>query len=103
MKRVFSWTFVLLFASTGLAAGQTSTTAAISGTVTDSTEAVLPGVVITVTNEEGAKTFVSGRSGRYLAPFLTPEGRAATVRLGERPVGKVHFIKLDSHIYLRRT
>ena len=70
-----------LFASTGLAAGQATTTGSVSGEITDSTGAVLPGVTVTVSNNQGTKVFVSGRSGGYLAPFLTPGIYAFEVEL----------------------
>ena len=81
MKRVFIWAVVLLFASTGLAAGQATTTGSISGEVSDSTGAVLPGVTVTVSNNQGTKVFASGGSDRFLAPFLTPGIYTVTVEL----------------------
>ena len=70
-----------LFASTGLAAGQATTTGSVSGEITDSTSAVLPGVTVTVSNNQSTKVFVAGRSGGYLAPFLTPGIYAFEVEL----------------------
>ena len=58
-----------------LAYGQ-RTTAALRGTVRDATQAVLPGVTVTVTNEETGlvRTGVTNASGVYSAPDL-PVGR----------------------------
>jgi hypothetical protein len=72
MKRVFAWAVVLLLAGYGLASAQQTTTGSISGLVVDTTGAVLPGVTVSVTGEQGTRTFVTGGNGRFLAPFLTP-------------------------------
>src|SRR2546423_5014064 len=49
-----------------------STFATLTGTVTDSSGAVLPGVAITITNTrtQGARTVISDSLGNYLAPNL---------------------------------
>jgi hypothetical protein len=64
---------VLAAASTGIAAAQT---AQITGTVSDPTQAVVPGATITVTNvaTNDARVAVSNASGQYSVPFL-PSGR----------------------------
>jgi len=77
MKRITSLQFLLLslvFIEVGgvqspLAQGATAT---ISGTVTDTTGAVLPGVEITIANVDTAQVrgAVSGDEGRYSAPLL---------------------------------
>ena len=53
---------------------QDSTTAAIIGTVTDSTKALMPGVSITLTGPAlmGARTIVSDTDGSYRMPNLPP-------------------------------
>ncbi|HSL20760.1 MAG TPA: carboxypeptidase regulatory-like domain-containing protein, partial [Vicinamibacterales bacterium] len=58
----------LVLATVGVASAQRST-ATIRGTVRDSTQAVLPGVTVTVTNRETGftRTTVSNDSGVYLA------------------------------------
>ena len=74
MKRVSTQLLcVFLFGVLGcvVALGQGST-AQISGTVTDSTGAVLPGVEITATQTEtaGARTAISNETGSYVLPNL---------------------------------
>ena len=61
---------VVLFATAMPLAQQTGT---MRGTVTDTTGAVMPGVIITVTSSRGARTVVSDAAGRYAVPFL-PSG-----------------------------
>lgn len=70
---VFSAVLVLLLASGGVY-GQT--TATITGIVTDSTGAVVPGVEITVTNvaTRQARSVITNEVGRYYATALNPGG-----------------------------
>ncbi|PYR03303.1 MAG: hypothetical protein DMF97_02300, partial [Acidobacteria bacterium] len=65
-----------LFAiGTGTALAQ-STFATLTGTVTDSSGAVLPGVTITLTNigTEGTRSLVTDDVGNYLVPNLDAGG-----------------------------
>ena len=66
---------VLLLLSAGTALAQRST-ATLRGTITDATRSVLPGVTVTVTNDETGlvRTTVSNESGLYFVPDL-PVGR----------------------------
>src|ERR1051325_10191065 len=63
----------ILLLSTGLL-GQTASTGALSGTVTDSSGAVVAGVSVKVTNEVTAesRTVSTERDGSFLAPLLLP-------------------------------
>ena len=61
--------FVLAF--TGLAAAQ-GTTGTISGRIVDPQGLAVPGVTVTVTGAQGAKTGVTDGSGRFTVPFLIP-------------------------------
>src|SRR5215467_77919 len=65
--------FVLLFGFAVLASGQSSN-ATVSGTVTDSTGAVLPGVTVTATNDGTGvvTTVLSNESGVYNFASLLP-------------------------------
>src|SRR5206468_12464437 len=66
-----------LFAiGTGPALAAQSTFATLTGTVTDSSGAVLPGVTITVTNigTEGTRSLVTDDVGNYLVPNLDAGG-----------------------------
>lgn len=63
----------LLFVLSGVAFGQTAT---ITGTVTDSSGAVIPGVTVTVTNMDtnAPRTVMADARGNYVAPLL-PVGK----------------------------
>ena len=56
------------------AIAQTASTGALAGTVTDPSDAVVPGATIKVVNTAtgDTHTFVSQSNGSYLAPFLPP-------------------------------
>jgi len=72
---------LLLVASTGPASAQsTAVNGTIEGTVTDTSGAALPGVMVTVTNTDtGAqRSVVTGAEGAYRAPLL-PLGRYGVV------------------------
>src|SRR5574340_36895 len=66
---------LLLVASASPALAQ-RTTATVRGTVTDATQAVLPGVTVTAVNQENGltRTVVTNSSGVYSLPDL-PVGR----------------------------
>ena len=61
----------LLFALVGVASAQ-ETTGTLTGKLTDTQGLAVPGVTVTVTGPQGAKTFVTDADGRFNAPFLTP-------------------------------
>ncbi len=48
------------------------TTGRIEGTIKDSSGGVIPGVTVSLASATGAKSAVSGDSGEYSFPFLTP-------------------------------
>lgn len=64
--------FVVFFANSVVA--QTSGTGALNGTVTDSANATVPGVEVTITNEASGemRTVVTHTDGVYTIPLLTP-------------------------------
>ncbi len=87
----------LILTMSGLAAAQQTTTGTIDGRVVDVQGLAVPGVSVTVTGPQGARTVVTDSEGRYSAPFLVPgvytvraalqgfkaaEARAVTVSLG---------------------
>jgi len=78
-KHLLLW-FVVAFLAAGIVRGQV-TTGTISGTVTDSTGAVLPGANIVILNEETgiSRALVTDAAGRYLAPSLSPGRYRVTI------------------------
>jgi outer membrane receptor protein involved in Fe transport len=60
---------VLALAST-VSAQQTTGT--VSGRITDAQGLAVPGVTVTLTGAQGARTFVTDADGNFTAPFLTP-------------------------------
>ncbi len=69
--RISAMLVVFTLALTGLAAAQ-QTTGTISGRLIDAQGLAVPGVTVTVTGPQGAKTLVTDAEGRYSAPFLVP-------------------------------
>src|SRR5262245_15789838 len=69
--RYFSFTLLVFALCTQLAFGQVNT-ATISGTVHDSSGAVLPGASVTIVNQETgiSRTTITNETGRYSAPAL---------------------------------
>src|SRR5580698_10220898 len=63
---------VLLFSP--LTHAQTAGAGTVSGTVTDSSHAVLPGISVSVTNVDTgvAHAYTTNSDGLYVAPFLQP-------------------------------
>jgi len=57
-----------------VAFAQTAVTGGITGTVTDSTGAVVPGATVTVKDDStgAVRTFTTNKDGLYTAPFLPP-------------------------------
>ena len=67
----FFFVFVAAFAWTMTAFAQ-ETTGAIAGRIADAQGLAVPGVTVTVTGPQGAKTAVTDAEGRFSIPFLTP-------------------------------
>jgi hypothetical protein len=67
----FFFVFVAAFAWTMTAFAQ-GTTGAIAGRIADAQGLAVPGVTVTVTGPQGAKTVVTDAEGRFSVPFLTP-------------------------------
>src|SRR4051794_16400661 len=72
--------FALSCAAAGLSYGQVST-AELSGTVTDSTGAVVPNAKVTAANVATniERSTVTGSSGNYIVPLLPPGDYLVTV------------------------
>ena len=65
---------IIVFGLASLGLSQTASTGALTGTTTDATRAVIPGVGVTLTNEatREVRTAVSGENGDYSFPQLSP-------------------------------
>jgi Carboxypeptidase regulatory-like domain len=74
-KRGVVFTLMVLAMTARLTFGQTSTTGAIRGTVTDSQGAVITGATVTVTSKatDQVRTIKSDSSGQYAVGLLPPE------------------------------
>src|SRR5712691_7422122 len=88
MRREVGLVSVALFlVSAGLALAQETTTGSLTGQVLDTQKAALQRAVVTVTSEQGSKTFTTDANGRFFAPFLTPGKYSVRVELaGFAPV-----------------
>ena len=69
--RVSALLVAFALAFTGFAAAQ-ETTGTISGRIVDSQGLPVPGVTVTATGPQGARSSVSDADGRYSIPFATP-------------------------------
>jgi hypothetical protein len=81
---------VLLWAvivSPGLAPAQETTSGSIAGRVLDPQRAPVPGAVVTVASDQGARGLVTDSRGRFFAPYLTPGVYTVRVELtGFKPI-----------------
>jgi hypothetical protein len=104
MKRHLIWALALVLAIAGIASAQ-QTTGTLSGIVNDSQGASIPGATITLTSEQGTKTFVTDSSGRFNAPFLTVGRYSLKVELaGFSPVEQKNIdVRLGSTLDLAFT
>lgn len=81
MRRQLIWSFLVLLIGATLAAAQETTTGSIAGQVVDAQGAPVPGATVTLTSNQGSKTFVTDNQGRFFAPYLTPGTYSARVEL----------------------
>ncbi|MSV28920.1 MAG: carboxypeptidase regulatory-like domain-containing protein, partial [Bryobacterales bacterium] len=72
----------LLYLAIGLASLNAQTFAEITGTITDSTGAVVPAATVSVINSQTnqERRVESNESGNYTVPFLVPGGYSAKVQ-----------------------
>jgi hypothetical protein len=101
MRRLRIWriaTACIVAALLGLpaAAAAQETTGTITGTATDQTGAVLPGVTVTVTHVQTGRSqeFVTNASGNYTAPLLQPGEYEVTFALSGFQTATVKNIQL---------
>jgi hypothetical protein len=69
--RTGAWVVTLICAGAGFAAAQ-ETTSTITGRTIDAQGLPVPGVVVTATGPQGAKSATTDSQGRYTFPFVTP-------------------------------
>ena len=85
MRRTFALALSLFLLSTSIAFAQavTSGTGAINGRVTDASDAVMPGVTVTITSPQqmGARTAVTDSDGTYRFTAVTPGDYVVTFEL----------------------
>jgi hypothetical protein len=96
MRRQLVWALLLVVASFGLASAQETTSGSIAGTVVDAQGAPVPGATVSITSNQGTKTFVTDSNGRFFAPYLTPGRYAVKVELsGFSPIEQKN---IDVHL-----
>src|SRR5688572_18655135 len=85
MRRAFALALLFVVGLTSLASAQavTSGTGAINGRVTDASDAVMPGVTVTITSPQqmGVRTTVSDADGTYRFTAVTPGDYAVVFEL----------------------
>ena len=72
MYKTIGFIMLALLLHTGGAVLAQETTGSITGAIVDPQGLAVPGVTITVTGPQGAKTAVTEASGRFTVPFLVP-------------------------------
>jgi hypothetical protein len=102
MRRQLVWALLLVVASLGVASAQETTTGSIAGAVVDTQGAPVPGATVTVTSEQGSKSFVTDGQGRFFAPYLTPGVYTVRVELtGFSPVEQKNIqVRLGQRVTL---
>ena len=78
--RQMAMVIAVLLAGTISVFGQ-ETTGTMTGQVVDAQGLAIPGVTVTITGTQGAKTVVSDGEGRFDVPFLTPGKYAVKAEL----------------------
>src|SRR5215468_6731257 len=87
MRHPLVWALLLVAASFPLASAQETTSGSITGTVVDVQGAPVPGAAVTVSSDQGPKTFITDANGHFFAPYLTPGRYSVKVELsGFSPV-----------------
>jgi Carboxypeptidase regulatory-like domain/TonB-dependent Receptor Plug Domain len=96
---------VLLLALTTATARGQATTGSIAGRIVDAQGLVIPGVSVTATGTQGAKTVVTDGEGRFTLPFLTPGGYSVRAELpGFKTIDRVNIeVRLDQTVDLALT
>ncbi|HZP49371.1 MAG TPA: TonB-dependent receptor [Vicinamibacterales bacterium] len=94
----------LLLAGAAAATAQ-ETTGAISGRIVDAQGLAVPGVTVTATGPQGAKSAVTDSEGRFTVPFLTPGAYRVHAELqGFKPVDRPDVqVRLGQNVELPLT
>ena len=97
LTRVAFWLMIWLMSVAALS-GQTAQTGALTGTVTDPTGRVVPGVTVTVTSATTgqARTAVTQSNGKYLVPLLPPD--VYKLEISRKDFKKVVFDRITVNI-----
>lgn len=100
--RVSAILMAVSLAFAGLAAAQETTSGSIAGQVVDAQGAAVPGATVTITSDQGARTFVTDGEGRFFAPFLTPAIYSVRVELsGFAPIEQKNIqVRLGQRVTL---
>src|SRR5260221_13086745 len=95
--------FVLIL--TAATARSQTTTGTIAGRIVDAQGFVMPGVVVTATGTQGAKSAVTDGEGRFKLPFLTPGRYSLRAELqGFRTIDRANIdVRLDKTVDLPMT
>jgi hypothetical protein len=103
MIRRITWAVALVLACSFGAGAQETTSGSITGQVFDTQGAPVPGATVTITSNQGPKTFVTDAQGRFFAPYLTPGTYSVRVQLtGFAPVEQKNLdVRLGQRLELR--
>ncbi|HUF22570.1 MAG TPA: TonB-dependent receptor [Vicinamibacterales bacterium] len=97
-RRLLPWlTAAVMIVIPAAAAAQVGQTAVLTGTVTDTSDAAIPGVTVTVTGPAiigGSRSVVTGADGSYRFPALPPGLYTVTYELENFTTGKRENIRL---------
>src|SRR2546425_2671968 len=97
IRTLFSLCFVLFIISVPSLMAQTAGTGALSGTVMDSSGAVLPGVMVTTTSVDTGQTrsVITGEDGTYRVTLLPPGNYSVKFELTGFNTAEVQSVKVN--------
>src|SRR2546428_877228 len=97
IRTLFSLCFVLFIISVPSLMAQTAGTGALSGTVMDSSGAVLPGVMVTTTSVDTGQTrsVITGEDGTYRVTLLPPGNYSVKFELTGFNTAEVPSVKVN--------
>src|SRR5437867_3483128 len=97
-RTLFSLCFVLFIISVPSLMAQTASTGALTGTVMDSSGAVLPGVMVTTTSVDTGQTrsVITGEDGTYRVTLLPPGNYSVKFELTGFNTAEVPSVKVMS-------